>query len=257
MPQPQHADQADLDFCVELAREAGELALDWCRSDFSIDHKHDGSPVTAADLAVETLVRDRLRAVYPNDSVLGEEHPDSSGVSARAWVVDPIDGTKAFARGVPLFANLLALVDEHGPAVGVIHLPALSETVWAGRGLGAFCNGEPCRVNDHEGLNGAFVCTSGFGYWPEPALTSLLASPVRLRTWGDAYGYALVATGRAEAMIDPQAFAWDLAPIAVIIAEAGGCFSAFDGRTGADVWISGSAIATNNRIHDDLLELFA
>ncbi|MCY3850855.1 MAG: hypothetical protein OXF75_08650 [Acidimicrobiaceae bacterium] len=257
MTRPGPANPADLDFCVDLAREAGQLTLEWYRGrDFSIDHKHDGSPVTAADLAVEALMRERLNTAYPNDSVLGEEHPDTAGASDRAWVIDPIDGTKAFMKGVPLFANLLALVDEHGPAVGVIHLPALGETVWAGRGLGAFHNGEPCRVNDHGGLDGAFVCTSGFGYWPEGALSSLLDSPVKLRTWGDAYGYALVATGRVEAMVDPEAFAWDLAPIAVVIAEAGGCFSAFDGRTGGDVWSSGSAVATNNRIHDDLVALF-
>ena len=252
------ANQADLETCVEIAREAGQLTLEWYRgSAFSIDHKHDGSPVTAADLAVETLMRERLNDAFPNDSLLGEEQPDTSGTSGRTWVIDPIDGTKAFMRGVPLFANLLALVDEHGPAVGVINLPALGETIWAGRGLGAFHNGEPCRVNDHEGLAGAFVCTSGFGYWPDAALRVLLDSPVKLRTWGDAYGYALVATGQAEAMVDPEAFPWDLAPIAVIIAEAGGSFSAFDGRTGADVWSSGSAIATNSRIHGDLLALFS
>ena len=256
MTQHQAADPADLDFCVELAREAGQLTLEWHRGGFSIDHKRDGSPVTTADLAVETLIRERLGAAYPNDSVLGEEHPDTSGGSGRAWVIDPIDGTKAFTKGVPLFANLLALVDEHGPAVGVINLPVLGEMVWAGRGLGAFHNGEPCHVNDHEGLEGAFVCSSGFGYWPDVALRALLDSPARLRTWGDAYGYALVATGRVEAMVDPEAFAWDLAPIAVIIAEAGGCFSAFDGRVGADVWSSGSAIASNNRIHDELVALF-
>lgn len=257
MPRPSPANQSDVDICVETAREAGQLTLDWYRtSAYSIDHKQDGSPVTAADLAVETLMRERLDAAFPNDSVLGEEHPDTSGSSGRTWVIDPIDGTKAFMKGVPLFANLLALVDEHGPAVGVINLPALDEMIWAGRGLGAFFNGEPCRVNDHEGLDGAFVCTSGFGYWPEDALPSLLGSPVKLRTWGDAYGYALVATGRVEAMIDPEAFPWDLAPIAVIISEAGGGFSAFDGRTGADVWSSGSAIASNNRVHQDLLALF-
>ena len=252
------ANPADLDTCVEIAREAGQLTLEWYRgSAFSIDHKHDGSPVTAADLAVETLMRERLNDTFPNDSVLGEEHPDTSGTSGRTWVIDPIDGTKAFMRGVPLFANLLALVDEHGPAVGVINLPALGETIWAGRGLGAFHNGEPCRVNDREGIDGAFVCTSGFGYWPDAALRVLLDSPVKLRTWGDAYGYALVATGQVEAMVDPKAFPWDLAPIAIIIAEAGGSFSAFDGRTGADVWSSGSAIATNSRIHGDLLALFS
>ena len=252
------ANQADVDFCVEIAREAGELTLEWYGgSALSVDHKHDGSPVTAADLAAETLVRERLNAAFPDDSVLGEEHPDTSGTSGRTWVIDPIDGTKAFHEGcAALFANLLALVDEHGPAVGVINLPALGETIWAGRGLGAFFNGEPCRVNDREGLEGAFVCTSGFGYWPDALLPALLDSPVKLRTWGDASGYALVATGRVEAMIDPEAFPWDLAPIAVIIAEAGGSFSTFDGQTGPDVWLSGSAIASNNRIHQELLALF-
>ena len=254
---PAPANPADLDVCVAIAQEAGKLTLEsYGGTGFSIDHKLDGSPVTAADLAAETLMRERLNTVFPDDSVLGEEHPDTSGTSGRTWVIDPIDGTKAFMKGVPLFSNLLALVDEHGPAVGVIHLPALGETISAGRGLGAFLNGEPCGVNDHEGLDGSYVCTSGFGYWPDAALSALLDSPVKLRTWGDAYGYALVATGRAEAMIDPEAFPWDLAPIAVIISEAGGSFSTFDGRTGPDVWSSGSAVATNNRIHQELLALF-
>ncbi len=252
------ASRADLDTCVAIAQEAGRLTLEWFSgTGLFVDHKQDGSPVTAADLAAEALIRERLGFAHPNDSVLGEEHPDTLGTSGRTWVIDPIDGTEAFTKGVPLFSNLLALVDEHGPAVGVINLPALGETISAGRGLGAFLNGEACRVNDHGSLNEAYVCTSGFGYWPETALSALLNSPVKLRTWGDAYGYALVATGRAEAMIDPEAFAWDLAPIAVIIAEAGGTFSAFDGRTGSDVWSSGSAVATNSRIHADLLALFS
>lgn len=219
----------------------------------SVDTKGDGSPVTAADLAAETLMRNRLGAAFPDDAVHGEEHTDTLGTTGRTWVIDPIDGTKAFVKGVPLFANLLALVDAHGPAVGVINLPALGETISAGRGLGAFLNGEPCRVNAHDGLADAYVCTSGFSYWRNSPLSALLETPVRLRTWGDAYGYALVATGRAEAMIDPEAFPWDLAPVAVIISEAGGTFSTFDGRSGADVWSSGSAVASNSRIHAELL----
>lgn len=254
MPLP--ADQKDVDVCVEIAREAGELTLDWFRSSaLSVDHKQDGSPVTEADLAVEDLMRQRLKAVCPNDSVLGEEHLDTAGTSPRTWVIDPIDGTKAFVAGVPLFANLLALVDDDGPVVGVINLPALDETIWAGRGLGTFFNGEPCHVNERTSLEDALVCTSGFGYWPQAKLTGLLAGPLRLRTWGDAFGYALVATGRAVAMIDPQAFPWDLAPISVIVAEAGGCFSSFDGRVGTDVWRSGSAVASNGLVHTDLLDL--
>ena len=242
---------------VDIARAAGELTLGWFgRRDLAVDHKGDGSPVTAADLAAESLMRERLLARFPDDAVIGEEHQDTDGTSGRTWVIDPIDGTKAFARGVPLYSNLLALVDEHGPAVGVINLPALGETVWAGRGRGAFCNGEPCRVSDRATLDGAYAMTSGFGYWPEEALVAVLRSPLILRTWGDAYGYALVAAGRAEAMIDPLANPWDVAPMAVIIPEAGGHYSTFDGDDGADAWRTGSGVGTNGAVHDALLGLW-
>jgi len=148
------------------------------------------------------------------------------------------------------------MIDEHGPAIGVIHLPGLDETIAAGRGLGATWNGRPCGVSDHAGLDGAYVMTSGFSYWPDDALGRVLESPAVLRTWGDAYGYALVATGRAEAMVDPLANPWDVAPIAVIIPEAGGTFSGFDGAMGTDAWRGGSGVATNGAVHADLLDLW-
>lgn len=242
---------------VEIARAAGARTLDWYRTPtLTVDHKADGSPVTAADLAAETLIRERLADAFPDDAVIGEEHQDTDGTSGRTWVIDPIDGTKAFTKGVPLYSNLLALVDEHGPAVGVINLPALGETIWAGRGLGAFHNGDPCRVSGHDDLDGAYAMTSGFGYWPADALRSVLDSPVVFRTWGDAYGYALVATGRAEAMIDPLANPWDVAPMAVIIPEAGGRYTTFDGDDAPDAWRTGSGVATNGRIHDALLDVW-
>jgi histidinol phosphatase-like enzyme (inositol monophosphatase family) len=242
---------------VEIARAAGELTLEWFRDDaLTVDQKGDGSPVTAADLAAESLMRERLRSRFPDDAVIGEEHQDTGGTSGRTWVIDPIDGTKAFTKGVPLYSNLLALVDEHGPAVGVINLPALGDTVWAGRGRGAFHNGDRCRVSDHGTLDGAYVMTSGFGYWPDAALAAVLDSPLVFRTWGDGYGYTLVATGRAEAMIDPLANPWDVAPIAVIIPEAGGCYSTFDGDRSDDAWKTGSGVATNGVVHDALLDLW-
>lgn len=246
-----------IDTAVSIARAAGELTLEWFRNEhLTVDHKHDGSPVTAADLAAERLMRDELSTRFPDDAVIGEEHQDTAGTSGRTWVIDPIDGTKAFTRGVPLYSNLLALVDEHGPAVGVVNLPALGETVWAGRGRGAFLNDRPCRVSDHDTLNGAYAMTSGFGYWPDDALAAVLDSDMVFRTWGDGYGYALVATGRAEAMIDPLANPWDVAPMAVIIPEAGGRYSTFDGDDSTDAWRTGSGIATNGAIHDTLLDLW-
>ncbi len=253
---PPPADPELLDFAVALAREAGTLTLEWFQStELTVDHKHDGSPVTAADLAAETLIRERIAEEFPADGILGEEHGDREGTSNLTWVIDPIDGTKAFTRGVPLYSTLLALVDEHGPAIGVIHLPGLDETVWAGRGLGCFRDGEPCRVSERATLDGAAVMTSGFGYWPDQMLQRVLSSPTLLRTWGDAYGYALVATGRAEAMVDPLANPWDVAPIAVIIAEAGGRFSTLDGSEGPEAWRGGSGVATNGKIHDPLIGL--
>ena len=247
-------DQDLVDFAVDTTRRAGRLTLDWYQSrGLAVTAKRDGSPVTEADYAAERFLRSEILATYPDDTVLGEEEGEVAGRTGRTWVIDPIDGTKAFAQGVPLFATLLALVDDHGPAVGVICLPALDECVWAGRGRGTRWDGEPCQVSSHVGLEESYVCTSGLSYWPDRALERVRAAGARVRTWGDAYGYALVATGRAEAMVDPECFDWDVAPMSVIIAEAGGRFSDTAGR---DHWRSGSAVATNGIIHDDLLNCF-
>lgn len=236
-----------------MLREAGELTLRHFRHEgLHVEEKVDGTPVTIADRDAEQLVRDRLAVAFPDDSVLGEEHPARHGTSGRTWYVDPIDGTKAFTHGVPLYSNLLALDDEHGPAVGVINLPALGETVWAGRGRGCFLNDRPARVTDHDDLDGAWLMTSGLANWPDTLFAAVRDAGIHLRTWGDGYGYALVATGRAEAMIDPVAAVWDVAPMTVILSEAGGRFTALDGREGAT---NGSGLATNGRIHDDLLDL--
>jgi histidinol-phosphatase len=257
MPDAPPVDPELVTTAVAIARAAGEFTLEFFRSpSLAVDHKEDGSPVTAADLGAESLIREALAKRFPLDSVMGEEHQDTTGTSGRTWVIDPIDGTKAFTKGVPFYSNLLALVDEHGPAVGVINLPALGETVWAGRGLGAFHNGERCHVSDHADLDGAYAMTSGFSYWPRPALEQVLDSPLTFRTWGDAYGYALVATGRAEAMIDPLANPWDVAPMAVIIPEAGGRYSTADGTEGPDAWKTGSGVGTNGVIHDALLNIW-
>jgi histidinol phosphatase-like enzyme (inositol monophosphatase family) len=243
-----------VDFAVDAAQRAGRITLQWYQQrNLSVAAKSDGSPVTQADYAAERLLRSEISAAYPDDTIWGEEEGVLAGNTGRTWVIDPIDGTKAFVQGVPLYATLLALVDEQGPAVGVISLPALDECVWAGRGRGAYWNGVPCAVSDHAGLEGSYVCTSGLTYWPEPVLERVRAAGARVRTWGDAYGYALVATGRAEAMVDPECFDWDVAPMAVIMAEAGGRFS---DRSGNNEWRSGSALGTNGLLHEDLLACF-
>jgi histidinol-phosphatase len=246
-------EQALLDEAVALAREAGRLTLGWFRSvDLAVDRKGDGTPVTAADRAAERLVRERLAATHPDDTIVGEEEAELAGTSGRRWIVDPIDGTKAFTHGVPLYSTLLAYEDEHGPAIGVIDLPALGETVYAARGLGCYCNGEPTRVSTRDRLRGSYLTTSGFDYWAEDALVAAHASGMFLRTWGDGYGYALVATGRVEAMVDPVASPWDVAAMPVIIGEAGGTFTDFNGDVRID---GGSGLATNGPLHDEVLHV--
>jgi histidinol phosphatase-like enzyme (inositol monophosphatase family) len=246
-------DRALVDFAVDVAREAGELTLRWFRSrDLAVDSKADGTPVTAADRASERLVRERLAERFPDDGILGEEEPESQGTSGRRWIVDPIDGTKAFTRGVPLYSTLLALDDEHGPAVGVIVLPAVGQAVYAGRGLGCWLDGEPTRASTTGSLDGAYLMSSSYTHWDEAPLLAVKRAGCHLRTWGDGYGYAMVASGRADAMVDPAVEVYDVAPMPVIMAEAGGRFTSLDGGEGA---AGGSGIATNGIVHDELLAL--
>ena len=243
-----------LDEVGDLARRAGRLTLDWYRPSVEVVIKGDGSPVTEADRAAEEMLRRELTERYPRDAVVGEEFGHSDGDSGRTWFIDPIDGTQSFVRGVPLFATLLAMEDTHGIAVGVIDLPALGQTVVAGRGLGCFLNGRPTSVNDRTEIEGSVLCTSGYDLIPDEVAERLRRSPLILRGWGDAYGYALVAGGRIEAMLDPVVRPWDVAPMAVIIPEAGGTFT---DCTGVPDFRSGTGLATNGPLHDEILELVA
>lgn len=238
---------------AEMARRAGDLTLNWFRrAALDVDAKQDGSPVTEADRAAESFLRAQLADRHPADGMVGEEHGVTPGRSGRTWFIDPIDGTESFIRGIPLYATLLALRDEHGMAVGVINLPALGNTVAAGRGRGCFLNGSPARVSDRSAMEGAMIATTGFDLLRGEVAERLHGSPAKIRGWGDAYGYSLVATGAAEAMYDPIAAPWDLAPMAVIIPEAGGIFT---DRNGVSDFRAGSGLASNGLLHQPLLEL--
>ena len=242
-----------LQTAVRIANLAAEVTLFHYRNDdLAIDRKGDGTPVTVADREAERLVRFELGQLFPDDGILGEEEPEKIGTSGRRWIVDPIDGTKAFSRGVPTYTTLLALEDADGIAIGVIGAPAMGEFVSAGRGLGCFLNGEPTGVNGHAGLDGACISTSGFNPWDDDALLRVKRTGVQLRTWGDGFGYILVATGRIEAMVDPIAELYDLAPMPVILSEAGGRFTSYDGLDGPG---HGSGVASNGLVHDDVLAL--
>jgi histidinol phosphatase-like enzyme (inositol monophosphatase family) len=242
-----------LDLAVTFARQAGELTLQHFRqADLAIDRKGDGTPVTVADRGAERLLRELIEEHFPDDGIFGEEEGEREGTSGRRWIIDPIDGTKAFTHGVPLYTNLLALEDDEGIAIGVINVPALGETVYAGRGLGCFDNGAPVSVNGHATLEGTYLSTSGYTPWDDDCLLRAKRAGLNLRTWGDGYGYVLVATGRIEAMFDPVAELYDLAPVPVIISEAGGRFTSMDGQDGPG---HGNGLATNGLLHDDLLAL--
>ena len=244
-----------LEIAVDIARRAGQLTLQWFQSSaLTVERKGDGTPVTQADRAAETLIRGELRRRFPDDSIIGEEFADHVGSSGRTWYVDPIDGTKSFSHGVPLYSNLLAMFDDAGSAVGVINLPALGEVVYAARGAGCFLNDDRCHVTATPSLDGAYVSTSGLRTWARPALARVLDSPCTIRTWGDGYGYFLVAAGRIDAMIDPIVEPYDIAPMSVIMNEAGGRFSDF---SGVDRHDGRCGLATNGHIHAELLALLA
>jgi histidinol phosphatase-like enzyme (inositol monophosphatase family) len=242
-----------LETAVTLARQAGELTLQhFRRDDLAIDRKGDGTPVTVADRGAERLLREELERRFPDDGIFGEEEAEKVGTSGRRWIIDPIDGTKALTHGVPLYTNLLALEDADGIALGVINVPALGETVYAGRGLGCFDNGAPVSVNQHATIEGTYLTTSGYSPWDDDCLLRAKHAGLNLRTWGDGYGYVLVATGRLEAMFDPVAELYDLAPVPVIIAEAGGRFTSLDGQEGPG---HGNGLATNGLVHDEVLAI--
>ncbi len=241
-----------MEVAVKIARGAGDVTLKWFRSsDLSVETKSDGSPVTEADKAAERYIREEIEKFAPNSSLVGEEEGKSAGTSGLTWYIDPIDGTKGFTRGVPLYSTLIAVNDEYGPAVGVIHIPPTNETVWAGRGLGCFTDAGAARVSAKNNLDDAYITTSSVSRWGVDVYARLDAQGANIRGWGDGYGFLMVATGRVDAMIDLHGGnPWDYAPLPVIISEAGGRFSCLDGTTSID---TPSVIASNGIIHEDLL----
>ncbi|NCA12262.1 inositol monophosphatase [bacterium] len=231
----------------------------------AVRSKADRSPVTEADIATETILRETLLGGFPHDAFLGEETGTAAGTSGYEWIVDPIDGTKSFIRGVPLWATLVACRRDGRGVVGVIAIPALDELVYAAAGGGAWHvrrGGEPrrARVSTRSMLGECLCCTSDFTSFGnradaaagDHARRSVEEAGGILRTWGDGYGYLLVATGRADVMIDPLMNAWDAAAVETVITEAGGRFTDWQGRPRID---SGDGLATNGLVHDAALGL--
>ena len=234
---------------AELARLTGEIALRHYRSNLVVETKADGSPVTAADRAAEQAARDWVRRYFPDDGILGEEFGEERPGAPRRWVIDPIDGTKSFVRGVPLWGSLVALCAGERVLAGAAYFPATAELVAAAPGAGCWFNGSRCAVSSVSALEHAIVLTTDEqfrerpmrrGGWERLASTAALS-----RSWGDCYGYLLVATGRAEMMCDAILSLWDGAALYPIVREAGGVFTDWDGR---DTAFGGSAVATNGAL---------
>ncbi|MGK7313387.1 MAG: inositol monophosphatase family protein [Candidatus Longimicrobiales bacterium M2_2A_002] len=248
----------ELTEAVEVAEAAGAVTLQWFGAGPAVERKADRSPVTIADREAERVMREVLRERFPDDGVLGEEGGEETGVSGRRWILDPIDGTRSFIHGVPLYGIMVGLEVDAEVVVGVLHFPALEETVYAGRGMGCWFGDDACRVSDRADLETALVVTSGDapGLADDPGLAARLDALGRLaeragtfRTWGDCYGYALVATGRADAMLDPVLNIWDAAAVRPIIEEAGGVFTDWAGKPSHT---DGHVIATNRALADEV-----
>lgn len=224
-----------------VARLAGAEAKRRFRTALAVDSKSDGSPVTEADREAERVARAWILAHYPEDGVVGEELGTHQPEARRRWFLDPIDGTKAFVRGVPLWGTMVAVAEGDEVLAGCVFYPMVDELVVAERGKGCFWNGQRARVSSVARLDQATALTTEAKAVPV-AVQRVLSRAAVSRTWGDCYGYLLVATGRAEVMMDPVLNAWDSAALKPIIEEAGGVFTDVSGARTA---FGGSAVATN------------
>ncbi len=248
-----------LDFAVETAYLAGKITLGYFQADVQVDVKTDGSPVTIADRKVEEFIRGRIEKAYPGHAIAGEEYGESGQANAsHRWFIDPIDGTKSFVRGVPLYSVLIGLEIEGKSAVGAVYLPGLDDMLAAATGEGCWWNGRRTRMSSTQRLADSTVCFTEpktfWNYGREDVFEDLMQRSKLFMGWNDAYGYFLAATGRADAMIDPAMNAWDCAPFPPIFSEAGGVYCDWTGRE----WIHGKdGLAVSHALLPELLELLS
>ena len=250
----------DLELALALADVADAITMTrFGALDLRVDQKPDLTPVTDADQAVESTLRDLLAAERAGDAILGEEEGGTPVFSGRQWVIDPIDGTKNFVRGVPVWASLIALMEDGVPTVGVVSAPALNRRWWAGRGLGAhstFGASAPRRlsvsaVSDLGSASLSFSdLTTGWESGARERFVALIDEAWRMRAYGDFYSYCLVAEGAVDVAVEPEVNLWDLAPLDVLVREAGGEFTDLTGAAGPH---GGSAVATNGLLHSAVL----
>lgn len=256
-----------LDFATETAYRAGKITLGYFNAGVRPDYKADDTPVTAADRAAEEFIRAEIERRYPTHAILGEEFGETIRFStspqasvpesvSHRWILDPIDGTKSFLRGVPLYGVLIGLEIEGVIQVGAAYFPGTDEMLCAAEGLGAWWNGRRARVSEIGSFERAFICYTNVRnmekYGRGAAWERINAAAYAARGWSDAYGYLCAATGRAEAMLDPVMNIWDCGPFPVIFQEAGGYFGSWDGREGHT---HNEALACNAALKDEILRM--
>ena len=238
-----------LEAVAEVARLAGKVALERFNTGIAVEWKGDGSPVTVADRSAEQAAREWIGRKFPGDAILGEEYGFEGAAEGRRWLIDPIDGTKSFVAGVPLWGTLIAVVEGEDVLAGAINCAAAGELVAAAVGEGAWWNGSRCRVSGEAVLGNATVLTTDDRFPERPtrrAAWDRLAAEARIvRTWGDCFGYLLVATGRADVMVDDRMNPWDSACLLPILEEAGGVLTDWKGRRTA---FGGDTIATSSAL---------
>jgi histidinol-phosphatase len=240
---------------VEAARAAGEIALRYYRGGFEVTIKPDQTPVTQADREAERAITEILGRAFPGWGFLGEEFGATGGQDTR-WIIDPIDGTKNFVRGVPFWAVLIGLEERGEITTGVVFNPVTGDLFTARRGEGAFANGERIRVSDCDRLKEATLLHSDLGLLRAAGLwdgfVRLVDGSRRTRGFGDYYGYGLVAEGKAELYVEVDLKPWDIAPVKILVEEAGGRLTDFDGRP---TIYDGRVLASNGRLHEEALLL--
>jgi histidinol-phosphatase len=248
----------ELRFANEVADAADAISTSlFLSATLEVREKDDLTPVTEADTSIEAMVRLAVERSFPGDAVLGEEE-GLAGSGDRVWILDPIDGTKNFAGGVPIWGTLLALAVEGRPVVGVVSMPALGERYAAAAGSGATLNGDAIRVSSVGSMERAMLVSTGFKDW----LTGPLAAPFarlvqesrRTRGFGDCWGHMLVARGAAEMMLEPSLRVWDYSAVQVVVEEAGGRMTALDGSPLAD---HSSALSVNAALFEEVSGRFA
>ena len=247
-----------IELLSDLARRAGAITLQYFNTHLEIISKSDNSPVTIADRSTEEWLRAEIGRRFPNDGIVGEEYGTKEGSSGRRWILDPIDGTRSFIHGVPLYGVMIGVENDGEMMGGAIYVPPLNEMVVAVRGQGCYWNGRRASVSVKSKLEEATICTSDIMHHYEhnkgAGWDALCRRVALVRTWGDCFGYIMVATGRADVMLDAVMSPWDIAALQPIIEEAGGRLTDYEGNTGI---YGKDSIGSNGLLHDEVLKIVA